>query len=84
MIEKRPTVFSVTVLPPVLGPVTTSVSNFSPRYISFETTLSLSIKGCLALMSSTTPLSLRIGSFPLQSRDKDALQNQKSRSHSIL
>ena len=50
IIDSKPTVLSVTVLPPVLGPVTTSVSVSFPNDISFDTTLSLSISGCLAFL----------------------------------
>ncbi len=45
---KMPTVFNVTVLPPVFGPVITKVLKLFPREISIGTTLSLSIRGCLA------------------------------------
>ena len=43
--DRSPTVLSVTVFPPVFGPVTTRVSVLSPKLISFETTLFLSISG---------------------------------------
>ena len=41
----RPTVFSVTVLPPVLGPVMTSVVNSAPSHMSDGTTFSGSSSG---------------------------------------
>ena len=43
--HKRPTVLSVTVLPPVLGPVTTSVLNVFPSSKDIGTTLSASSRG---------------------------------------
>ncbi len=43
-----PTVLSDTVLPPVFGPVITSVSKLIPNSISVATTLSVGISGCLA------------------------------------
>ena len=51
----RPRVFSVTVFPPVFGPVTTSVSKEFPISISIGTTLFLSISGCLALRNMVEP-----------------------------
>ena len=44
----RPRVFSVTVLPPVLGPVMTRVSKRSPSSRSLATAFFWSSKGCLA------------------------------------
>ena len=44
----RPTVFSVTVLPPVFGPVITSVVKSSPIHRLDGTTFSGSISGCRA------------------------------------
>ncbi len=58
---KRPIVFSVTVLPPVLGPVITSVSKLVPSSMSVGTTLSLSMRGCLALCSSILPSLFNLG-----------------------
>lgn len=43
--EKRPIVLSVTVLPPVFGPVITSVSKLVPSSISVATTFSGSMSG---------------------------------------
>ena len=57
----KPSVLSVTVLPPVFGPVITSVSKDFPSTMSTGTTLSLSISGCLACLMSTTPLSFITG-----------------------
>ena len=45
IIENNPIVLSVTVLPPVFGPVMTSVSYSPPSIMSFATTFSLSISG---------------------------------------
>ena len=47
----KPTVFKVTVFPPVLGPVINNVEKFLPSSMEIGTTLLLSIKGCLALIS---------------------------------
>ena len=44
----RPRVFRVTVLPPVLGPVITRVSNRSPSSRSLATAFFTSSRGCLA------------------------------------
>ena len=57
----RPTVLSETVLPPVLGPVTTSRSKSSPSLISIGTTLSLGSSGCLALRILIILSLLKIG-----------------------
>lgn len=53
----KPTVFSATVLPPVLGPVIIIALYSPPREMSTGTTLPLSISGCLAFFSSITPSS---------------------------
>ena len=45
MAASRPMVFSVTVLPPVLGPVMTRVSKSPPNSTSMGTALSLSSRG---------------------------------------
>ena len=39
MMASRPTVFKATVLPPVLGPVTTRIRNRTPRFRSIGTTV---------------------------------------------
>ena len=55
----RPRVFRLTVLPPVLGPVMTRVSNRSPSSRSTGTALALSSRGCRAWRRRTAP-SVRI------------------------
>ena len=62
MSDRSPIVFIDTVLPPVFGPVMTSVSKSSPRRMSVATTVFGSISGCLAPLMSIMPSSLRIGS----------------------
>jgi hypothetical protein len=52
---KRPHVFSVTVFPPVFGPVMTSVLNVLPSSKSIGTTRSVGIRGCLAFRNTMTP-----------------------------
>ena len=61
MSVKRPTVFIETVLPPVFGPVITSVSKSVPSLISTGTTLFLSMSGCRAARSSISPSELSSG-----------------------
>ena len=51
--HSSPTVLSVTVLPPVLGPVMTSVSQDWPISTSMGTTFFLSMSGCLAFLRFT-------------------------------
>ena len=50
--HNNPTVFSVTVLPPVFGPVITRHLKSRPRCILIGTTLFSSIRGCLAYLKS--------------------------------
>ena len=50
----NPVVFKVTVFPPVLGPVITSVLKFIPKFILIGTTTELSIKGCRAFIKLTS------------------------------
>ena len=57
----KPIVFKVTVLPPVLGPVITSVSKLPPSSTSIGTTFLGSINGCLALFSTIRPSSVTRG-----------------------
>ena len=57
----KPTVFKVTVLPPVLGPVITSVLKLIPKFILIGTTASLFIKGCLAFIKFICLSSFKIG-----------------------
>ena len=45
---KSPTVFNVTVFPPVFGPVINNVEKSFPKVKVIGTTVSLLIKGCLA------------------------------------
>ena len=52
---RRPTVFNVTVLPPVLGPVIIMVSKSVPSRKEIGTTVFGSISGCRAFRSSTLP-----------------------------
>ena len=59
--DNRPTVLSVTVLPPVLGPVITSVVKSEPSHRFEGTTLSGSISGCRARIRLTRPSSLSLG-----------------------
>ncbi len=65
IMDKRPRVFIDTVLPPVLGPVITSVLKSFPREISTGTTFFESIRGFLAPLREIIPLSLRIAGLPL-------------------
>ena len=51
----RPRVFRLTVLPPVLGPVITRVSNFRPSSMSMGTALPASSRGCRARRRQTLP-----------------------------
>ena len=50
--HNKPTVFKVTVFPPVLGPVITSTLKVLPKLIFIGTTLSFGINGCLAFLNS--------------------------------
>ena len=59
---RRPIVLSVTVLPPVLGPVITSVSYTLPIDTFIGTTFFGSISGCLAALRSRYPSSSIAGS----------------------
>ena len=52
---RRPTVFSETVLPPVLGPVIIRRLKSVPRYISIGTTLCGSMRGCLPFFMLMRP-----------------------------
>ena len=70
-------VFSVTVLPPVLGPVMTSVSNSSPSSTSMGTAVSFAKSGCRALRS-TMPLSESSGSWQSSLYDSLALPKMRS------
>ena len=65
---RSPMVFSVTVLPPVLGPVMTRVSKSLPSLISVATTFLGSIRGCRAFFRSIFPLSLSTGSLAFISK----------------
>jgi hypothetical protein len=55
MSENSPTVLSVTVLPPVFGPVMMSVLNVSPSQMSTGTTVCLSISGCRPARCGCSP-----------------------------
>ena len=57
----RPSVFKVTVLPPVLGPVMTSVLNSFPKLTSIGTTFCGSISGWRAFFRSISPVSKIFG-----------------------
>ena len=57
----NPAVFSETVLPPVLGPVTISEEYCPPSSMDIGTTFSLSIRGCLAFIILKYGLSVIIG-----------------------
>ena len=58
---RSPSVFKDTVLPPVFGPVITSVSNAIPSSISVGTTFCGSISGWRASLSFIFPLSFNTG-----------------------
>ena len=75
---KRPIVFKETVLPPVLGPVTTRRSKSSPRRTSIGTTLCLSIRGWRAFFKSIIPFVLKRGSVAFCAFAKRALAKIKS------
>ena len=77
---KRPSVLSETVLPPVLGPVITSVVNSFPSLRSIGTTFFLSIKGCLACRMAMIPSSLKTGLTAFISLASLAFAKIKSRS----
>ena len=79
MSVNRPTVFKVTVLPPVLGPVMMRVSKSSPSHRVTGTTFSLSIRGWRAFTSFNRPSSLSLGRMPPCSRARTALAKMQSR-----
>ena len=79
-----PTVFSVTVLPPVLGPVTIRVVKSSPIHRSQGTTVSRGISGCRARTRRMCPRSFMCGRMPSMSRLRAPLANMKSRSARML
>ena len=58
---KRPIVFSVTVLPPVFGPVMMSVVKSEPRRTSIGTILKLGMSGCLPLTIFILPSAFSFG-----------------------
>ena len=58
---KSPTVFNVTVFPPVFGPVINKVEKSFPKDKVIGTTVSLEIKGCLAFFKIISFLSETIG-----------------------
>ena len=60
----KPSVFKVTVLPPVFGPVIMTVSTSSINSIVFATTVSLSNKGLNALGKYIVRSSLNVGFVP--------------------
>ena len=76
--HSNPTVFKVTVFPPVFGPVIINDLKSFPRFISIGTTESFEIKGCLACFKSINFSVLMIGSTPSIALEYDALANIKS------
>ena len=77
-----PTVFRVTVLPPVFGPVITRVVNSSPSQMLDGTTFSGSISGCRPRMMFRYPRSLIFGLTQTSRRLSSPLAKMKSSSDS--
>ena len=71
--DNKPIVFSVTVLPPVLGPVIIKVSNSFPNTISVGTTVSRLSKGCLACLNCMIPVWFNCGIVAFIEYAKSAL-----------
>ena len=61
----NPTVFKLTVLPPVLGPVIRRVEYVLPKSIEIGTTAFGSIKGCLAFIKLILLVVSILGAIPL-------------------
>ena len=74
----RPVVFSVTVLPPVFGPVIISVVKSLPSRISSGTTFCGSISGWRPRTMFSRPSRLILGMHPFICLASDALANAKS------
>ena len=74
----RPVVFSVTVLPPVFGPVMISVVKSLPNRISSGTTFCGSISGWRPRTMFSRPSRLILGMHPFICLASDALANAKS------
>ena len=76
--QSNPTVFKVTVFPPVFGPVISKLENLSPKVTVIGTTLEASIKGCLADSRLIIFSSLILGVIPFISLEYFALAKIKS------
>ncbi len=77
--HNKPTVFKVTVFPPVLGPVITKVEKSFPKLIEMGTTLLKSIKGWRAFIRLISFFRFILGVIPLISREYFALAKIKSK-----
>ena len=80
---KSPMVFSVTVLPPVFGPVMTMVSKSTPRLSEMGTTFFASMSGWRARLSSSLPSVRMTGSMPCIANDSFARAKMQSSVTSI-
>ena len=74
----KPIVFKETVLPPVFGPVISSVEKSCPTFNEIGTTLFSSIKGWRAFFKFISLFVFKIGVIPLSFFEYLALANIKS------